>query len=194
MKLAVKTNEDISGIWVIEWVKKKPLHTVMRCKCTSSLTDRLSSLHLVVPPDGNFKLCETGSCLPLCFLSVSLHYLSPLRDSPSLTHFSQNTSFSENVCSFFCIRRPCSLTTSEGNGAAEKMTSSMTGLEATELHFTMLLCKYMRASEYLPIKLQQGRCMPCTVGLLSNLMWPLFSRMILFNPFLCLVYVTARSF
>lgn len=100
--------------------KKKPLHTVMRCKCTSSLTDRLSSLHLVVPPDGNFKLCETGSCLPLCFLSVSLHYLSPLRDSPSLTHFSQNTSFSENVCSFFCIRRPCSLTTSEGNGAAEK--------------------------------------------------------------------------
>lgn len=75
-----------------------------------------------------------------------------------------------------------------------KMTSSMTGLEATELHFTMLLCKYMRASEYLPIKLQQGRCMPCTVGLLSSLMWPLFSRMILFNPFFCLVYVTARSF
>lgn len=46
-------------------------------------------------PDG--KLYETGSCLPHCFLSVSLYYLSPWRDSPSTTHFSQNTSFSENV-------------------------------------------------------------------------------------------------
>lgn len=166
----------------------------MRCKCTSSLTDRLSSLHLVVPPDGNFKLCETGSCLPLCFLSVSLHYLSPLRDSPSLTHFSQNTSFSENVCSFFLHQETMQFDHIWRQWCRRKMTSSMTGLEATELHFTMLLCKYMRASEYLPIKLQQGRCMPCTVGLLSSLMWPLFSRMILFNPFLCLVYVTARSF
>lgn len=48
----------------------------------------------------NVKLYETGSCLPHCFLSVSLCYLSRWRDSPSTSHFSQNTSFSENVFFF----------------------------------------------------------------------------------------------
>ena len=106
----------------------------------------------------NFKLYETGSRLPHCFLFVSLYNLSQWRDSPSSTHFSWNTSFSENACSFslslspslslssslLYFRRPWCLTTSESNGASEKMTSSITGWSRHEATFSLFLCKSMK--------------------------------------------------
>lgn len=76
--------------------------TVGHCISTYYLTGRLSGLDirwsLLME---NFKLYETGSCLPHCFLSVCLYYLSPWRDSPPTTHFSQNTSFSKKCVFFF---------------------------------------------------------------------------------------------
>lgn len=66
---------------------------------------------------------KTSNFMKLVLVShtaFSLWVYITRRDSPSTSHFSQNTSFSENVCSFFCIGRPCRLTTSESNGAADK--------------------------------------------------------------------------
>lgn len=90
------------------------------------------------------KLYETSLLLPHCFLSLSLYYLSPLRDSPYTSHFSQNTSFSEQACSFFCmlfdhIRR---------QACRRKMTSSLTDSETIRKRFNICLNKSIQAIGY----------------------------------------------
>lgn len=112
------------------------------CMCTFCLTGRSSALYSVVSADGKLQTSwnwfSSPTLLSLCefILLVSTTGLSPHN-----SFLSKHFIFRKNVCSlffffsFFRIRRPCRLTTSESNGAAEKMTSSMTGPETSAQHF-----------------------------------------------------------
>lgn len=96
-------------------------------------TGHFSARYFVVSSNGKLQTLRNWfmSCTRLSLsLSLSLwvyitclHEGTPPRPPHPPTHFSRNTSFSENVCSFFAAAaagEPCRLTTSESNGAAEK--------------------------------------------------------------------------
>lgn len=95
-------------------------YSVVHCICTNCLTGRLSALYLVVPADGKLQTLwnwfSSPTLLSLCefILLVSTKGLS-LHNSFLSKHF-----IFRKCVFFFCIRRPCRLTTSESNGAAEK--------------------------------------------------------------------------
>lgn len=82
----------------------------------------LPARFLVVSADG--KLFETGSRLPHCFLSQWVYITGLHEGTLPLQDISLKTLHFLKKCALFfffvCIKRPCCLTTSESNGAAEK--------------------------------------------------------------------------